>query len=44
MTEPRPEMSDKPPLLGSWRRVYAAEIGIVAVFVVVLWWLTERYS
>lgn len=44
MMEPRPEMSDKPPLLGSWRNLYAAEILILVAFIAALWWFTERFS
>lgn len=31
---------EKPPILGSWRRVYAVEIGALVVVVALLRWLT----
>lgn len=38
---PRPEMDDAPPLLGSWRNLYAATLGTLAVLVLLFWLLTE---
>lgn len=36
MNEPkRPEMDDAPPLLSSWRNVYALVLGSLVVYVVV---------
>ena len=44
MTEPRPEMADKPPLLGSWRNLYAVEIAILVALIVLFWQVTVRYG
>lgn len=44
MNEDRPEMRDKPPLLGSWRRLYAAEIGLLVLFILALWLITTQYA
>lgn len=40
----RPEMDDRPPILGSWRNLYAAEIAVLAVIILALWRLTEAFS
>jgi hypothetical protein len=40
----RPEMVDKPPLLGSWRRLYALEIGVLVALILVFWLVTEHYA
>lgn len=35
---------EPPPILGSWRRVYAVEIGALVVVVALLRWLTAAAS
>ena len=35
---------EPPPLLGSWRNLYAAVLANLALLVVVLWLLTRAYS
>jgi hypothetical protein len=42
--ESRPEMADLPPILGSWRNVYAVTLGTLAVLVGLFWLLTEVYA
>ena len=41
---PRPELADKPPLLGSWRQLYAAELAVLAALILLFWWVTQRYA
>lgn len=45
MTEPKPASPDdeRPPLLGSWPRVYALIIGWLAVCIAGLAWLTVAF-
>ena len=33
-----------PPVLGSWRNVYAAVLGLLAVSALLLWVLTQAYA
>ena len=42
--EPRPEMDDRPPILGSWRNLYTAEIALLGVLILALWRLTAAFS
>lgn len=42
--ESRPEMADTPPILGSWRNVYAVTLGTLAVLIALFWLLTEVYA
>ena len=43
--EARPEMADAPPpLLGSWRSVYAVVVGSLAAYIVAFWIVTEVYK
>lgn len=35
---------EPPPILGSWRNLYAVVLGTFAAMVLVLWWLTRAYS
>ncbi len=42
--EPRPELEDAPPLLGSWRNIYLVVLGTLAALVVLFWLMTEAYS
>lgn len=44
MTQERPEMSDKAPVLGSWRRVYALEIGLLIAMIAAFAALTAHYA
>ena len=44
MTQSRPKMADKPPLLGSWRRLYAAEIALLVAFIGLLRLVTACYA
>lgn len=41
---PRPELDDTPPLLGSWRNIYAVVLGNLAVLVLLFWLITRVYS
>ena len=42
--EPRPELDDAPPLLGSWRNIYLFVLGTLAVLVIAFWALTQAYA
>ena len=42
--EPRPEMHDAPPLLGSWRNIYLTVVGTLALYVAGLWLFSRIYS
>lgn len=44
MTDERPELSDKAPLLGSWKRLYALEIGVLVALIAVFAALTKLYA
>ena len=39
-----PEQDPPPPLLGSWRNLYALVLGNLAFLVLLFWWLTWSYS
>ena len=43
-TEDRPELDERPPLLGSWTNLYAVVIGNLALLVVVFWWIARVYA
>jgi hypothetical protein len=40
----RPEMDDKPPILGSWRNIYALVIGTLVVIIIVGALITRAYA
>lgn len=40
----RPELEDAPPVLGSWRNVYAVVLGTLAAVVLLFWALTRAYA
>jgi hypothetical protein len=42
--EPRPELDDAPPLLGSWRNIYLLVLGNLALLVALFWAITRAYS
>ncbi len=42
--EPRPELHDAPPLLGSWRNIYLLVLGNLALLIALFWALTRAYS
>ncbi len=42
--EPRPELDDVPPLLGSWRNIYLLVLSSLVVFIALFWALTRAYS
>lgn len=42
-SEARPELDDKPPLLGSWRNIYALVAAVLVVIIVVGALVTEAY-
>lgn len=42
--EPRPELDDAPPLLGSWRNIYLTVVGALAFYVVAMWAFSKVYS
>lgn len=44
MPDSRPEMDDKPPVLGSWRNLYAVEIASLLTLIVLFWQLREHFS
>lgn len=45
MSQPeRPELEDAPPVLGSWRNVYAVVLGTLAVLVALFWALSRAYA
>lgn len=35
---------DPPPLLGTWRNLYALVLGALVVQIVVYWWITRAYA
>lgn len=35
---------DPPPLLGSWRNLYALVLGVLAVQILVYWLVTQAYA
>jgi hypothetical protein len=45
---PRPqnpsEDSEPPPILGTWRNLYALVLGVLIVVIALLWALTRAYS
>ncbi len=41
---PRPEADEPPPILGSWRAIYAVTIASLALVVALLWALTQVAS
>lgn len=41
---PRPELDETPPLLGSWRALYAVVAGGLLATILLLWALTEAYQ
>lgn len=43
-TNARPEMDDKPPILGSWKRLYTLEIGVLVLVMAGLWLVTRMYG
>lgn len=42
--EPRPELDDAPPILGSWRNIYLFVLGSLVLLVALLWALTRVYA
>ncbi len=42
--ERRPELSDAPPLLGSWRNLYLLVLGVLAALIFLFWLLTRAYA
>ena len=40
----RPELSDAPPVLGSWRNIYLFVLGASALLIALFWALTRAYS
>jgi hypothetical protein len=42
--EPRPELDDAPPLLGSWRNIYLLVLGNLALLVALFWAITRVYA
>ena len=44
MTEQRPELDDKPPVLGSWRNLYAVELAILVALIAFFWFVTQYYA
>jgi hypothetical protein len=44
MTENRPELDERPPLLGRWRNIYLVVIGALLAQIVIYTVLTKVYS
>ncbi len=42
--EPRPEMDDAPPILGSWRNIYLLLLGTLALLIALFGAITRIYS
>ncbi|MGM0575276.1 MAG: hypothetical protein ACQEXJ_06060 [Myxococcota bacterium] len=42
--EPRADLDETPPLMGSWPKLYALVVGSQAVLVLVFYLLTRLYS
>jgi hypothetical protein len=40
----RPELDDKPPILGSWRNLYLLVFGVLVVLIVFFTVLTQVYA
>lgn len=40
----RPELDDRPPVLGRWRHVYALVLGTLAAYVALFWLLARAYA
>lgn len=40
----RPELDETPPLLGSWRNLYAVVLGTLATLVLVFWLITRTFN
>ena len=36
-------LDETPPLLGSWRNIYAVVLGTLAVLVIIFWLVTRAY-
>ena len=41
---PDRESHESPPVLVSWRRVYALVLGWLALVIALLWWLTRAFT
>jgi hypothetical protein len=37
-------MQDRPPILGSWRNLYAFVLLMLAVYIALLYWFTEAFA
>ncbi len=44
MSEERPELDARPPLLGRWRNIYLAVVGVLVLQLVIYTVLTKVYS
>lgn len=40
----RPELDARPPLLGSWRNLYAVVLGNLVFLIALFWWITRTYA
>jgi len=36
--------SEPPPLLGTWSRLYAAELGFLAALIALFWWFGRKFT
>ncbi len=43
-SEARPELDDRPPLLGSWRNIYLVVLANLGLLVVLFYVLTRLYT
>jgi hypothetical protein len=37
-------MDDKPPILGTWRNLYALVIFVLAIYISLLYWFTKAFA
>jgi hypothetical protein len=38
------ELNDKPPVLRSWRNIYAVLVSVLVVEILLMYWLTRHFS
>jgi len=44
VSPPKLDTDDRPPFLGSWRRVYALLVIVLAVEIAFMYWLTVHFA
>jgi hypothetical protein len=40
----RPDLEEPPPILGTWRRVYAVVIGWIVLLIILFFWFTKAWN